>query len=49
MKMLPAVFVLRLFVACLPVLRAQEPIITAESAILFDANTGKVILQEERK
>ena len=31
---------------CWPVLRAQEPIITAESAVLFDANSGKVIFKK---
>jgi D-alanyl-D-alanine carboxypeptidase (penicillin-binding protein 5/6) len=45
MKMLLAVFVLPL-VYLLPVLRAQEPIITAESAVLFDANSGKVIFKK---
>jgi len=45
MKMLLAVFVVPL-VYLLPVLRAQEPIITAESAVLFDANSGKVIFKK---
>ena len=34
------------FLGLLAGLRAQEPIITAECAILFDANTGKVIYKK---
>jgi serine-type D-Ala-D-Ala carboxypeptidase (penicillin-binding protein 5/6) len=45
MKMLPAVFLFGLLAAPL-VLQGQQPIITAESAILFDANTGKVIYKK---
>ncbi len=45
MKMLPAVLLLGLLVAPLR-LQGQQPIIAAESAILFDANTGKVIYKK---
>ena len=45
MKMLPAVFLFGLLTAPL-VLQGQEPIITAESAILFDANTGRVLYKK---
>jgi serine-type D-Ala-D-Ala carboxypeptidase (penicillin-binding protein 5/6) len=45
MKMLPAVLLFGLLVAPLR-LQGQQPIITAESAILFDANTGKVIYKK---
>jgi serine-type D-Ala-D-Ala carboxypeptidase (penicillin-binding protein 5/6) len=45
MKMLPAVLLFGLLVAPL-MLQGQQPIITAESAILFDANTGKVIYKK---
>jgi serine-type D-Ala-D-Ala carboxypeptidase (penicillin-binding protein 5/6) len=45
MKMLPAVLLFGLLVAPL-MLQGQQPIITAESAILFDANTGRVIYKK---
>ena len=45
MKMLPAVFLFGLLVAPL-MLHGQQPIITAESAILFDANTGRVVYKK---
>jgi serine-type D-Ala-D-Ala carboxypeptidase (penicillin-binding protein 5/6) len=45
MKMLPAVLLFGLLVAPLA-LEGQQPIITAESAILFDANTGRVIYKK---
>ena len=45
MKMLPAVLLFGLLVAPL-MLHGQQPIITAESAILFDANTGRVIYRK---
>ena len=45
MKMLPAVFLFGLLVAP-SALQAQQPIITAECAILFDANTGRVIYKK---
>jgi serine-type D-Ala-D-Ala carboxypeptidase (penicillin-binding protein 5/6) len=45
MKMLPAVLLFGLLAAPL-VLKGQEPIITAESAILFDANTGRVLYKK---
>ena len=45
MKMLPAVLLFGLLAAPL-VLHGQQPIITAESAILFDANTGRVIYKK---
>jgi serine-type D-Ala-D-Ala carboxypeptidase (penicillin-binding protein 5/6) len=45
MKMLPAVFLFGLLLVPLA-LPAQEPIIAAESAILFDANTGRVIYKK---
>ena len=45
MKMLPAVLLFGLLMAPLA-LQGQEPIITAESAILFDANTGKVLYKK---
>ena len=45
MKMLSAVLLFGLLTAPLA-LEGQEPIITAESAILFDANTGRVIYKK---
>ena len=45
MKILPAVLLFGLLVVPLA-LPAQEPIITAESAVLFDANTGRVIYKK---
>jgi serine-type D-Ala-D-Ala carboxypeptidase (penicillin-binding protein 5/6) len=45
MKVRTAVF-LSAFLAVPPLLPAQEPIISAECAILFDANTGKVIYKK---
>ena len=45
MKMLPAVLLFGLLVAPL-MLQGQQPIITAEAAILFDANTGRVIYKK---
>ena len=45
MKILPAVLLFGLLVVPLA-LPAQEPIITAESAVLFDANTGRVIYRK---
>jgi serine-type D-Ala-D-Ala carboxypeptidase (penicillin-binding protein 5/6) len=45
MRILAAVFVLPLLY-WLPALRAQEPIVTAESAVLFDANSGRVIFKK---
>jgi serine-type D-Ala-D-Ala carboxypeptidase (penicillin-binding protein 5/6) len=45
MKMLPAVLLFGLLMAPLA-LQGQEPIITAESAILFDANTGRVLYKK---
>ena len=45
MKMLSAVLLFGLLVVPLA-LPAQEPIITAESAVLFDANTGRVIYKK---
>ena len=45
MKMLSAVLLFGLLMAPLA-LEGQEPIITAESAILFDANTGRVIYKK---
>ena len=45
MKVRTAVF-LSAFLAVAPLLPAQEPIISAECAILFDANTGKVIYKK---
>ena len=45
MKMLPAVLLFGLLVAPL-MLQGQQPVITAESAILFDANTGRVIYKK---
>jgi serine-type D-Ala-D-Ala carboxypeptidase (penicillin-binding protein 5/6) len=45
MKMLSAVLLFGLLTAPLA-LQGQQPIITAESAILFDANTGKVIYKK---
>ena len=45
MKILPAVVLFGLLVVPLA-LPAQEPIITAESAVLFDANTGRVIYRK---
>ena len=45
MKMLAAIF-LAAILAAPPVLHAQQPIITAESAVLFDANTGRVIYKK---
>ena len=45
MKMLPAVFLFGLLVAP-SALQAQQPIITAECAILFDANSGRVIYKK---
>jgi serine-type D-Ala-D-Ala carboxypeptidase (penicillin-binding protein 5/6) len=45
MKMLTAVFVSALL-AALVGLQAQQPIITADCAILFDANTGRVIYKK---
>lgn len=45
MKMLSAVLLFGLLTAPLA-LEGQEPIITAESAILFDANTGRVIYRK---
>lgn len=44
MKMLAAVFLAALLVPA--VLQAQQPIISAECAILFDANTGRVIYKK---
>jgi D-alanyl-D-alanine carboxypeptidase (penicillin-binding protein 5/6) len=45
MKMLAAV-VLSVLLAALAALQAQQPITTAECAILFDANTGRVIYKK---
>ncbi|HEY6676604.1 MAG TPA: D-alanyl-D-alanine carboxypeptidase family protein [Terrimicrobium sp.] len=45
MKMLSAVLLFGLLTVPLA-LRGQQPIITAESAILFDANTGRVIYKK---
>jgi serine-type D-Ala-D-Ala carboxypeptidase (penicillin-binding protein 5/6) len=45
MKMLSAVLLFGLLAAPLA-LQGQQPIITAESAILFDANTGRVIYKK---
>ena len=45
MKILPAVLLFGLLVVPLA-LPAQEPIITAESAVLFDANSGRVIYKK---
>jgi D-alanyl-D-alanine carboxypeptidase (penicillin-binding protein 5/6) len=45
MKVLTAVF-LSAFLVVPPPLPAQEPIISAECAILFDANTGRVIYKK---
>ena len=45
MKILPAVLLFGLLLVPLA-LPAQEPIITAESAVLFDANTGRVIYKK---
>jgi D-alanyl-D-alanine carboxypeptidase (penicillin-binding protein 5/6) len=45
MKMLPAVLLFGLLTTPLA-LQGQQPIITAESAILFDANTGRVIYKK---
>ena len=45
MKVLTAVF-LSAFLAVPPPLPAQEPIISADCAILFDANTGRVIYKK---
>jgi D-alanyl-D-alanine carboxypeptidase (penicillin-binding protein 5/6) len=44
MKILAAVFLAALFAPA--VLQAQQPIISAECAILFDANTGRVIYKK---
>jgi D-alanyl-D-alanine carboxypeptidase (penicillin-binding protein 5/6) len=44
MKMLAAVFLAALLAPA--VLQAQQPIISAECAILFDANTGRVIYKK---
>jgi serine-type D-Ala-D-Ala carboxypeptidase (penicillin-binding protein 5/6) len=41
-----AAFFIFLLLGLMAGLRAQEPIITAECAILFDANTGKVIYKK---
>jgi len=46
MKMLMAIFLSALLAFFAAALQAQEPIITAECAILFDANTGKVIYKK---
>jgi serine-type D-Ala-D-Ala carboxypeptidase (penicillin-binding protein 5/6) len=45
MKMLAAVLLFGLLAAPLT-LQGQQPIITAESAVLFDANTGRVIYKK---
>jgi D-alanyl-D-alanine carboxypeptidase (penicillin-binding protein 5/6) len=44
--MKPAALVLCLFLGLVAGLYSQEPIITAECAIVFDANTGKVIYKK---